>query len=115
MRNITLTDKTYNRLKDSVELLLPALGVLYATFATIWGLPAAEQVVGSFAAVAVFSGVVLRFARRNYVPPTDGNIVVEENANDSGQVLASLADVSVEDLLSKGTVTLSVSKLGGAS
>lgn len=114
MSGFTLSNRTYNVLKDNVELLLPSLGVLYAAFAQIWGLPFAEQVVGSLAALAVFFGVLLRIARRNYVVPTDGNIVVEENANESGQVFASLADVSPDDLVSKGTVTLSVTKLGGS-
>ena len=114
MKNFVLTDGAYNRLKDGVELLFPALGVLYAALAGFWGLDYVEEVVGTLAALAVFGGVALRYARRNYSVPTDGTIIVEENANESGQVLASLDDLSPEDLLNKGTVTLNVNKLGAS-
>lgn len=115
LKNFTLNDEVYNRLRGLIELGLPALSVFYLTLAELWGLPAAQPVAGSLAALVVLASVFLRLARSNYEPPTDGEIVVEENANDSGQVLASLDNVSVDDLLHKGHITLSVNKLGGTS
>lgn len=61
-----LSSKVYDFLKQLVQLILPALGTLYFTLAAIWGLPAAEEVVGTLAAVATFGGVVLGISKIQY-------------------------------------------------
>lgn len=61
-----LSNKVYDFLKNLVQLILPALGTLYFTLATIWGLPAAEEVVGTLAAFATFGGVTLRLSKPSY-------------------------------------------------
>lgn len=54
-----MSDKTYDLLKTIAQIWLPALGTLYFTLAGIWGLPCAEQVVGTITAVDTFLGIVL--------------------------------------------------------
>lgn len=61
-----LTGKTYDRAKFLALILLPALGALYFSLAQIWGLPAAEQVVGTITVVDTFLGVILRISANSY-------------------------------------------------
>ena len=42
-----LTNKQYDILKWIALIALPAIGTLYFTLATIWGLPYGDQVVGT--------------------------------------------------------------------
>lgn len=67
-----LTDRQYEILKYVAQIILPALGTLYFALAGLWGLPAAEQVVGTIVAVDVFLGVVLRLSTVAY-EKNDGN------------------------------------------
>lgn len=61
-----LSSSTYDVMKHTVQLVLPALGTLYFTLAQIWGLPNAEQVVGSIVAVNTFLGVIVSIAAHRY-------------------------------------------------
>ena len=54
-----LTNKQYDILKWIALIALPAIGTLYFTLATIWGLPYGDQVVGTITAVDTFLGALL--------------------------------------------------------
>ena len=54
-----LTNKQYDVLKWIALIALPAIGTLYFTLATIWGLPYGDQVVGTITAVDTFLGALL--------------------------------------------------------
>lgn len=54
-----LTNKQYDILKWIALIALPAVGTLYFTIATIWGLPYGDQVVGTITAVDTFLGALL--------------------------------------------------------
>lgn len=54
-----LTNKQYDVLKWIALIVLPALGTLYFTLASIWGLPYGDQVVGTITAVDTFLGALL--------------------------------------------------------
>jgi hypothetical protein len=54
-----MSDKTYDILKWVALILLPALGTLYFAIAGIWGLPYAEQVLGTITAVDTCLGTIL--------------------------------------------------------
>lgn len=74
-----LNDRTYDIVKQLVQIVLPALGTLYFTLAAIWDLPAAEQVIGTLAAVATFLGVFLGLSHKKYMEDDkrfDGDVVV---------------------------------------
>lgn len=61
-----LSSGTYDKLKFIALLLLPALGTLYFTIAQTWGLPKAEEVVGTVVAVDTFLGVLLKISNSQY-------------------------------------------------
>ena len=75
--------KTYDQLKWLALIGLPALGTLYFALAGIWGLPAAEQVVGTIVAVDTFLGVVLRISQGQL---TQGTLNVVPNADGTGKL-----------------------------
>lgn len=71
---VQLKDGVYDPLKKVVQVVLPGFGALYFTLAQIWGLPAADQVVGTCSAVALFLGLLLTLSSKNY--NADNNEVV---------------------------------------
>ena len=62
-RQPSVSDAWYDRLKISAQLILPAIGALYFALAQIWGLPAAEEVTGTIAALNVFAGVAVTWLK----------------------------------------------------
>ena len=56
---MVMNDKTYDALKWIALIVLPAVGTLCFTLATIWGLPYGDQVVGTITAVDTFLGALL--------------------------------------------------------
>ena len=72
-----LSNKAYDLLKPTTQIVLPGLGALYFALAQIWGFPKAEEIVGTIAAVNVFLGLLLGLSSRIYnnIPETyDGTI-----------------------------------------
>lgn len=61
-----LTNRTYDILKWIAQILLPALGTLYFALAAVWGLPYAEQVVGTITAIDTFLGVLLGISTNSF-------------------------------------------------
>lgn len=61
-----INDRTYDILKWIAQILLPALGTLYAALAGIWGFPYAEAIVGTIVAIDTFLGVLLGISTHNY-------------------------------------------------
>lgn len=61
-----MSDKTYDILKKIAMIWLPAIGTLYFALAQIWGLPYAEQVVGTITALDTFLGAILGISTIQY-------------------------------------------------
>jgi|SRR6187551_3426826 len=61
-----ISNKVYNVLKPITTVVLPGISTLYFTLAQIWGFPAAEQVVGTIAALNVFLGAFVQLSSRSY-------------------------------------------------
>lgn len=61
-----MSNALYDKLKFIAQVVLPAAGTLYAALAGIWGLPYAEQIVGTIVAVDTFLGVVLKISTYQY-------------------------------------------------
>ncbi len=61
-----LNNKLYNFLKFLTVVLLPAVGALYFALAAVWGLPAAEQILGTLAAIQVFIGATMGISSKQY-------------------------------------------------
>lgn len=63
---MNLSNALYNRLKFLSQIFLPAVGTLYFALAGIWGLPSAEEVVGTVVALDTFLGVMLGISSSAY-------------------------------------------------
>lgn len=60
------SNRTYDVLKFVAQIVLPALGTLYFTLASIWGFPYGEQIIGTISAIDVFLGALLGISTINY-------------------------------------------------
>ena len=106
-----LSNPTYNYLKYAVQIALPAVGTLYFTLASIWGLPYGEQVVGTITALALFGGVLLGLSKSSYDKSEqkfDGAVNVDTDLSDpySLEFKQELPTLAQQDV-----VTLKVNKL----
>lgn len=61
-----MSNKTYDILVWIAQIVLPAIGTMYAALSGIWGFPYGEQVVGTITAVDVFLGALLKISSANY-------------------------------------------------
>lgn len=81
---ILLQGKLYDYLKFLAQIVLPSFGTLYFTLAGIWGLPSAEEIVGTIVAVDTFLGVVLQLSSTAYAKSDarfDGEVNISETAD----------------------------------
>lgn len=106
-----LGDVTYNVVKKSAMIILPALGTLYFTLSQIWGLPHAEAVVGTTAAVNTFLGVLVQISKKSYYAsnaPYVGEIKVEDSDDGSRKVFSLVVNGDPEDLETMNIATFKV-------
>lgn len=61
-----IPDKVYDVLKWVCLIVLPATSALYWKIADLWGLPYAEQVTGTIAAVGFFLGALIGVSSISY-------------------------------------------------
>lgn len=85
-----ITGKPYDVLKFLALVVLPALGTAYFALAGIWGLPAAEEVVGTIVVVDTFLGTLLQISSNVYNKSDekfDGTVGVTETDDKLSYVL----------------------------
>lgn len=109
-----LSNKVYDVIKVLAILILPALATLYFTIAQIWGLPMAEQVIGTITAITTFLGVIARLSSGSYQKDPsnfDGimNVVTKE---DGGKVYDLSLHGDPETLQDQKVVTFKVDARG---
>lgn len=88
-----LSNRTYDALKWVAMVLLPAIGALYFGLAQIWGLPSAEEVIGTVTVVDTFLGVILGLSTKQYNnsgAKYDGDVDVVENEEGKKSFLLNL-------------------------
>lgn len=61
-----LSNSNYDFLKWVAQILLPAFATLYFALSQIWGLPYAEEVVGTITAIDAFLGAILGISTHYY-------------------------------------------------
>lgn len=108
---VALSNKTYDRTKWTTTIVLPAAAALYFGLAQIWGLPKAEEIVGSVAVVTTFLGVVLGISSKNYNDESalDGYILAKSHDPDTGLPnLQMVLNKMPDELMEKKTVRLKV-------
>lgn len=104
-----MTNQTYDRTKNLVQVVLPASATLYFAIANIWGLPNAENVVGTMAAITTFLGVSLGFsnvAYQNSDERFDGTFKVGESID--GKVYSLELNGDPENLEGYDAITFKV-------
>lgn len=67
-----MSDRCYDVLKYVAQIVLPAAGTLYFALAQIWGLPYAEQIVGTITAIDAFLGAILHISTNSYYKEVKG-------------------------------------------
>jgi hypothetical protein len=108
-----ITGPWYDRFKFLAQIALPAVGTLYFTLASIWGLPAAQEVVGTIVAVDAFLGILLGISQNQYMKNDvgEGQLHVEmDAAGETGMRLE--LDETPEELAGKEEVRFKVRKPG---
>lgn len=109
-----LSNEVYDLLKFVAQVLLPGVGALYFALAQIWGLPAAEQVIGTIAAFDVFLGLFLRRESKAYDESDakyDGFIDIDEDVVNEKKTFRLNLDSDPEELEQKKDVTFKVNPL----
>lgn len=61
-----MSNRMYDILKWTAQILLPALATLYFALASIWGFPYGEQIVGTITAIDAFLGAILGISTAQY-------------------------------------------------
>lgn len=75
-----LSNTLYDVIKNAAQYWLPGAGALYFALAGIWGLPYAEQIIGTITAIDIFLGVVLGATKNSYKnsdAAVDGAVVLD--------------------------------------
>lgn len=60
------SNELYDRLKWIAQIMLPALGTLWFTLATIWNLSYGQEILGTITAVDTALGVLLGISSNKY-------------------------------------------------
>lgn len=61
-----MSNKVYDILKFIAQIILPALAALYASLASIWGLPLGDEIGRTIMAIDTFLGAVLMISTHQY-------------------------------------------------
>jgi hypothetical protein len=104
-----MSNKLYDSLNATVKIVLPAVGTLYFTIASVWHLPYGEQVVGSIAGITTFLGVVLSVAKKAWATNMDGSLVVDKS-NPDKDVFSLEVNKTFEELAKSKNISLKVVK-----
>jgi hypothetical protein len=74
-----LSNKTYDVLKWTAQLLLPALGTLYFALSLLWGFPYGNQIVGTITALDIFLGIAIGASTTPTPAPTGSPVPLTTN------------------------------------
>jgi hypothetical protein len=110
-RDHLLSNKVYDGVKFLAMIILPAAGTLYFALAGIWGLPKAEEVVGTIVALDTFFGLILSISDKSYNKSEakfDGTVLVSETPTKTLYSLELNSDPN--DLKDKNQILLSVAE-----
>lgn len=108
-----LSNKAYDALKLLALIIFPALGTLYLALDQIWGLPAAQKVVGTIVAIDAFLGVIIKLGDVSYNASEaryDGAVVIEPTA--TGLMHSLVLNEDPTKLADKDEIILKVAPTG---
>ena len=108
-----LGDKTYNAVKRSATIILPALATLYLTLAQVWGFPEPEKVVTTITALNTFLGVLVQISKKSYYASGQqyaGEIQVQDVGDK--KIASLVVDGDPEDILTMKEATFKIADTG---
>lgn len=107
-----ITGPLYDKLKWLAQIGLPAMGTLYFALAQIWGLPSAEEVVGTVVAIDTFLGVLLGISQNQYLDKKvgEGTLHVEQDRETGEKGMRLELDETPEELAGKEEVRFRVQR-----
>lgn len=108
--NPTLSNTTYDIVKDVVTLGFPAAVVLYSGLAIVWGWGFSEEVVATGGLIGTFLGVLLKIASKRYekLPVQyDGELIANDPDPEKETYRLSF-DTSLPAMANQETVRLRV-------
>lgn len=103
-----MSSAVYDWLKKLAQIWLPAIGSAYFGLAAIWGLPAADKVVGTITVIDTLLGVLLKVSKNQYENSgagIDGTVTVTPNEQGTAVGL----NLDPNDLVDKSKIVLKVS------
>ena len=107
----TVSNKTYDLLRFFAVILLPGLGTMYFGVAQFWGLPKAEEVVGTLVAVDTFLGLIIRSLSKSYNKNDDRfDGVISVTPGEEPGTTAMNVGLSSEAIAKKSEVLVKVKK-----
>lgn len=92
------SQSAYDTVKFLAMIAFPALGVAYFSLAQIWGLPKAEEVVGTITVIDLFLGTLVGISKRQYdnsEEKYDGAINVTPNEDGNSDLNVALNPASI--------------------
>lgn len=103
-----MTNKTYDVLKFIAQIVLPALGTLYAALAKVWGFPYGAEIVATITAIDAFLGAMLGLSSMSYYK--QGKDVLGTLAIDPANETANFNfnETNAEELLNAKTAKVKV-------
>lgn len=110
-----MSDKTFDFLRGIAQIWLPAIGAFYFTIATIWHLPASEEVVGTIVALDTLLGIGLGYSRKKYLDSEaiyDGTLEITQRPADRPDLYSLDLSTPLQDVPGKTVVTLKVHNNG---
>lgn len=115
--SLVIPNKWYNRLKFVAQILLPAVATFYFAVASIWGLPKAEEVVGTLTALDALLGAVLGLSAKQYNARTPYDGIMEfievphpEDETRKKKVFTLALEGDPDELQDQQTVTFRVAQ-----
>jgi hypothetical protein len=102
-----MIERHYDFLKTLAQIWIPGFATLYFTIAEIWHLPYGAEVVGTLTAIDTFLGVILRISTGKYVPPSDGQLIIDESDPNKGRLVFNL-ETPLDEIPDKDHVRLNV-------
>lgn len=73
-----LSNEAYDVLKWLSLVFFDAVGVLYKTLSSVWGLPYGEEVLTTCSAIALFIGAIIGVSTAQYNKDKAEEIIAEE-------------------------------------
>ena len=99
------SNDVYDKLKWVAQIMLPALGTLWFTISSIWGIPFGNEVLGTITAIDLFLGGLLGLSKRSY--EGDGTMIVDTSNPERDIYRMELSD-PLDHLTAKDYVTFKV-------